>query len=679
MLRALLLFPIAFAAVAASGPLVDYVTYLGGSYADTAAGIAVDSTGEVYVTGTTQSPDFPLTSTALGVPQAGNGCTFVTKLNPSGTAIDFSACLAGWQPVAIAVDPGGNVYLVVCPAYGSSGSCSAIKLDPSGQNVLFTFPLGGAPTAIAVDSAGNAYVTGRSGPGLQTTPGVYQPSACASCTNAFVLKLTPTGSLAWSTYLGGSGSDDAEAIALDSAGNAWVAGYTTSPDFPTTSGALSRTFGGDGDGFVAKLDSTGSHLLYSTYLGGSGVDNVFSLAVDSSGAAYAAGGTNSLNFPTTSGAFETTYTGIPNVPQIAYGAGFVSKFEASGTLVYSTFTGSGPAYPVVADAAGQAYVSMVQTAGPGTTLPGCTPSPFVLVLNASGSALAGSSPIPGAYLALDGRGGLYSAGLAYALVFFSTPHAFQTEYGGGDSDAFVAKVDFSQPAGPTLASVVNAASFFPGYFTTLAEGGVTPGEVVTLFGAGFGEKPAVTFSQYSPVQVPTPLLYTSDCQINAVVPFEVTPGLSTFVSVQSGGQIIGPVKLPVVVAAPGLFTTTGSGNGQAAIVNQDGTVNSASNPVSRGSTVAVYVTGLGPVAPPIADGSLGPSAPPFPQPAAAITGKIGGVPAPVTFAGQAPGLIAGVSQVNVQVPPNAPTGVVPIVIYADQYYWSAGGATIAVK
>jgi hypothetical protein len=198
---------------------------------------------------------------------------------------------------------------------------------------------------------------------------------------------------------------------------------------------------------------------------------------------------------------------------------------------------------------------------------------------------------------LDGKGGLYSAGLAYTLVFFTTPRAFQTQYGGGDSDVFAAKVDFSQPAGPSIASVVNAASLFPGYSTPLPTGAVAPGEIVTLFGNGFGlVRPTVTFGTF-----PATVLYSSDCQINAVVPFEVNPGYTTLVTVQpndqSSDQTLGPIKLPVVVAAPGIFTT---------ILNQDSSVNSPSNPAARGSIVSVYMTGVGALSPPLADGVLGP-------------------------------------------------------------------------
>ena len=556
---------IALRVAAAAAPLIDYSTYLGGSYADTVAGIAVDSTGSAYVAGTTLSPDFPVTSTSLGTPAANSKCAFITKFNPSGTAIEFSVCLAGSQATAFALDASGNMYLAILslatPFFVSS---EVVKLDPTGQTILYTAPIGASAESMAVDAAGDIYVAGAAGPGLATTPGAYQtgytggqcpggnPTETAPCTNAFLTKLTPSGSVAWTTYLGGAAQDDAHAIAVDSAGNAWVAGATVSPNFPTTAGAISRTFHGEldlgplryGDAFAAKFDPGGSHLLYSTYLGGSGVDIAFGIAVDATGAAYVAGSTESTDFPTTPGALQTTYSGYqPNQPPGTGGDGFVTKLDATGHLTYSTFIGLTGAGPIAVDAAGQAYLSVSPIASSAFTQPTCAapPNPAVSVINSGGSTVVATSPMPGSYLALDGKGGLYSAGLAYTLVFFSTPHAFQTEYGGGDSDAFAAKVDFSQPAGPSLASVLNAASLFPGYASPFPTGAVAPGEIVTLFGNDFGSKPSVSFGQF-----PAPILYASNCQINAVVPFEVTPSLPTFATVQSGGQTLGPVKLPVV-------------------------------------------------------------------------------------------------------------------------------------
>jgi uncharacterized protein (TIGR03437 family) len=683
LFRIALLCLLAFNIEASTPPLIDYVTYLGGSYADAAAGIAVDSTGAAYVAGTTLSPDFPVTSTSLGAPSTNSVCSFVTKLNPSGTAIDFSVCLANLLVTAFALDANGNMYL-------GSGD-SVVKLDPAAQNILYTLPTGGSVESLAVDAAGDVYSAGTAGPGLTTTAGVYQSQSaggvsCPSglngpevrCNNAFITKLSPSGNVVWSTYLGGFGPDDAHAIAVDSAGNVWAAGETLSPNFPTTAGAISRTFQGEvdlgplryGDAFVAKLDPTGSHLLYSSYLGGSGPDGAFSLALDGTGAVYVAGGTGSPNFPTTPGALQTTYTGYdPNIPPGLGPDGFITKLDASGDLIYSTLTASA-SRSIVADASGQLYVGVSGDATSSTIQPSCaTPQTVaVSVINSAGSAVVASSPIPGAYLALDGKGGLYSSGLAQTPVFFSTPHAFQTEYGGGNSDAFAAKVDFSQPAGPSIASVLNAASLFPGFATNFPTGAVAPGEIVTIFGNDFGAaQPSVNFGQF-----PAPVLYHSTCQINTVVPFEVNQLPTTLVTVQLGGengeQTLGPIKLPVVVAAPGIFTANASGSGQAAVLNQDSSVNSSSNPAARGSTVSVYLTGTGALNPAIADGSLGPMTAPFPAPVAGISATIGGVDAPVTFAGQAPGLIAGATQVNIQIPQYAPFGAaVAVIIYAGGY------------
>ena len=211
-----------------------------------------------------------------------------------------------------------------------------------------------------------------------------------------------------------------------------MAGATVSPNFPTTAGAISRTFHGEldlgplryGDAFAAKLDPSGSHLLYSTYLGGSGVDIAFGIAVDTTGAAYVAGNTESTDFPTTPGALQTTYSGYkPNQPPGSGGDGFVTRLEASGSLTYSTFIGLTGSGSIAVDATGQAYVSLAAIASSSFSQPTCAapPNSAVSVINSSGSAVVASSPIPGGYLALDGKGGLYSAGLAYTLVFFSTP------------------------------------------------------------------------------------------------------------------------------------------------------------------------------------------------------------------------------------------------------------------
>src|SRR5438132_548275 len=211
-------------------PVLVYSTYLGGSGSDASSGIAVDTQGNAYVTGVTRSSDFPTTAGAFQTTFGGLINAFVTKLNPTGTALLYSTYLGGF-----------------------------------GSNQGF---------AIAVDTLGNAYVTGGAVRDFPTTLGAFQPAFGGGFFDAFVTKLNPTGTaLVYSTFLGGSNDDEGFGIAADAAGNAYVTGFTQSSNFPTRAGAFQATFGGVEDTFVTKLDPTGAALVYSTYLGGSGDDD----------------------------------------------------------------------------------------------------------------------------------------------------------------------------------------------------------------------------------------------------------------------------------------------------------------------------------------------------------------------------------------------------------------------
>ena len=235
-------------------PLI-YSTYLGGSGWDVGYGIAVDSSGNAYVTGYTASTDFPVTPGAFQTTcNGGSDCganedAFVTKFNPSGSALVYSTYLGG------------------------SGSERGY--------------------GIAVDSSGNAYVTGyTTSTDFPVTPSAFQTTGGG----AFVTKFNPSGALVYSTYLGSIG-DGGYGVAVDSSGDAYVTGVTASTNFPTTPGAFQTTFSGVSDAFVTKVNPSGSALAYSTYLGGSGQDGGFGIAVDISGNAYVTGGTSSTDFP----------------------------------------------------------------------------------------------------------------------------------------------------------------------------------------------------------------------------------------------------------------------------------------------------------------------------------------------------------------------------------------------
>jgi hypothetical protein len=340
----------------ATGTAVVYSTYLGGSGIDFGNGIAVDPAGDAYVTGMTQSANFPLSSALQTTYGAGGGDAFVTKLNPSGNALVYSTYLGGNggdEGYGIAVDPAGNAYVTgftrstdFPTANAEQGSLAGTvtnafvtKLNPAGSALVYSTYLGGAGGsginagyAIAVDSAGSAYITGKTGAPDFPTMNPEQGTLSGS-TNAFVTKFSAAGStLVYSTYLGGTGADSGLGIAVDSAGSAYVTGQTTSTNFPTMNPEQPANAGGY-DAFVTKLDPAGSALAYSTYLGGSGTDGATAIAVDADGSAYVTGGTFSADFP------------IVNPEQATYGGGgyedaFVTQLSADGTtLGYSTYLG----------------------------------------------------------------------------------------------------------------------------------------------------------------------------------------------------------------------------------------------------------------------------------------------------------------------------------------------------
>jgi hypothetical protein len=408
-----------------SGSALVYSTYLGGSDDDEGDGLAVDASGNAYVTGGTWSSDFPTTPGAFQTTLKGLENAFVTKLNATGSALVYSTYLGGSvggsgggsgidEGRGIAVGVSGSAYITgdtdssdfpTTPGafqaiFGGFDDAFVVKLNPSGSALVYSTYLGGSDDdegdGLAVDASGNAYVTGSTDSSdFPTTPGAFQDPANQG---AFVTKLNAAGSaLVYSTSsIGGGG------IALDASGNAYVTGYTNSSNFPTTPGSFQITYGGSFDAFVSKLNTAGSALLYSTYLGGSGFELGLGIAVDASGNADVTGTTGSNDFPTTPGAFQTTCGGGSCYDEHA----FVTKLNAAGSaLLYSTYLG--------------------------------------------GSESDGIPTDRGRAVAVDASGSAYVTGFTQSSNFPVTPGAFQTSYGGGD--AFAAKIGPSGSSGVALA------------------------------------------------------------------------------------------------------------------------------------------------------------------------------------------------------------------------------------
>jgi hypothetical protein len=445
-----------------------YGTFIGGSYRDWGLGIAIDGGGNAYVTGVTWSSDFPTTPGAFDTSYNGYCDAFVVKLNPNGSSLVYGTFIGGSSGdygEGIAVDGGGNAY-VTGWTYSSdfpttpgafdtsldSDDAFVVKLNPTGSSLSYGTFIGGSAfdhgEGIAVDVGGNAYVTGWTySSDFLTTPGAFDTSH-NGYSDAFVVKLDPDGSsLSYGTFIGGSSGDEGHGIAVDGGGNAYVTGLTRSSDFPTTSGAFDTSFGGYRNAFVVKLNPTGSSLSYGTFIGGSSWDWGYGIAVDGGGNAYVTGYTYSSDFPTTSGAFDTSLDGDD---------AFVVKLNPTGSsLSYGTFIGGSDGdrgYGIAVDVGGYAYVTgdtyssdFPTTAGAFDMSHNDDYDAFVVKLNPTGSSLSygtfigGSSGDRGYGIAVDVGGNAYVTGYTYSSDFPTTSGAFDTSYNGND-DAFVVKL-----------------------------------------------------------------------------------------------------------------------------------------------------------------------------------------------------------------------------------------------
>jgi hypothetical protein len=421
----------------ADGSLV-YSTFIGGSASENATGLAVDAAGSAYVTGWTDSTDFPATpgalDTSLGTSQDG----FVTKLTSDGSALVYSTYLGGFggtAPADVALGVDGTAF-VAGTTHGFPTTSGAFderldgfvdgfvaRLAADGSALHYATYLGGSDcdlegtAAIAVDADGSAYVGGYTGSeDYPTTPGAFDdgPESCGDfALHGYVTKLNPAGSdLEYSTFLHGEGAntDVVFGIAVDANENAYVTGATGSADFPTTAGAYDRTLNGHLDAFAAKLNAAGSDLIFSTLFGGSGPENGTAIAVDGSGDVFVSGGASSEDFPTTLGAFDESQNGGDDA--------ILVRLDASGsTLLYGTyFGGSGHDYGlwgIAVDAGGRALIS----------------------------GYTDSADLP------------------------TTANALDSTYGGGAQDGWVAKIATEDPEPSATERIAEAKSMLEGLST----------------------------------------------------------------------------------------------------------------------------------------------------------------------------------------------------------------------
>jgi hypothetical protein len=457
----------------ADGADVIWSTFLGGSGTEECYGIGVDSSGNAYLTGWTRSRDFPTTAGVFDSTPSDSSDVFVAKLHPTGSHLIYATFLGGndWdQAFGIAVDDAGNAYVtgntmsrdfpvtsgVVDTTHNGNWDAFVAKLNPEGNILVFATFLGGSRydrgKSIVTDSAGNAYLTGWTrSEDFPTTKGAFSIIFLGHQEeDAFVAKLNPTGSqLVYSTFLGGTQEDWGRGIAVDKAGNAYVAVLTYSEDIPVTSGAFDETYNGSREAFVAKLNPRGSSLDYATFLGGRGQDWCQDIVVDASGNACLTGVTLSANFPTTTGAWDTAHNGFSDA--------YVAVLNPAGShLVYATFlggTGEERSTGLVVDGAGHVVVTgwtrsedFPTTRGAFDTEYNGQTDAFVAQLDPKegtlryASFLGGSSFDAGFDIALDGAGSILLTGWTRSEDFPTTEGALDTEHNGGE-DGFLTKLE----------------------------------------------------------------------------------------------------------------------------------------------------------------------------------------------------------------------------------------------
>ena len=459
-------------------PILQYATYLGGSGEDGGYGIAVDSQGHAYVTGYTNSPDFPVTPGAFQTTFGGEQDAFVTKFSTNGESLIYSTYLGGNDldnGLSISLDSQNCAYITgltrstnfpVTPGafQTTPGGIFVTKIATDGGSLIYSSFLGNnnndVSYGIIVNAQGNAYITGQTNSNvLPSTPGAFRTTLPNAGENSgFITKFsTDGGSLIFSTYLGGNRSTNCQSIALDTQGYVYVTGSTLSTDFPITPGAFQTTFSGSySTGFVTKLAIDGGSLVYSTYLGGSDFNQVQSITVDTLYCASVSGYTTAPDYPVTTGAFQTTRG--PAEYQ-----GYVTKLSPSGdALIGSTYLGGSTSFfdsttcnDIKTDLQGRIYVTGNTLAPDFPTTPSIFPSvlkgnpnAFVSIFSSDLTSLlvsyylGGSIGDSGNAIAIGPEGAIYTSGFTSSPDFPVTPGAYQTTLVGTE-DAYVTKIAFA--------------------------------------------------------------------------------------------------------------------------------------------------------------------------------------------------------------------------------------------
>ncbi len=691
--------PVAYLLSATLAANAGFTTFIGDAYPYSVSKIATDSAGNTYIAGTRNLSNAP-----------GGGPTdvFLTKLDPSGKIL-FTKGLGGNASTtgnAIALPPSGNIYIAgstraidfatskaLQPQAGLYGAGFIVKLSNDGTTILYSTYFGGlqGPTSInslATDANGNLYLTGStSSTDFPRTAGMPAGGVnfrgLPSNTGAFVSAISAAGDrILFSgtlvgTQLGCSAGSSCflaarytqgVSIALDPAGNAYIAGNTNTLDLPATSGALDPKGVG---AFVAKIAAGGTGLSYLTYVDSAqtnlnplfGLDtSVSAIAVDGAGEAYIAGRTNDPSFPVTPGVLQPIF-GDPSPVTPGTGAqtydAFLAKVNPTGTaLLWSTFlggTGNDNALSLALDASGDVWTSGTTTSPNFPNAQGASQGgDFLVETNPDGSSLPYSARFP------NGTAGQAVAVDSSGLIHFA-----------GTTGTVSALAPGAQPS-IAIFGILNAAG-------GVASGQISPAEVISIYGQLLGPPTGVVApvtngfypTSLSGVRVSVggvnvPLLYVSSTQINAVVPMY---GLVAGTLQVTYNNAVSP-GFPFQVAGQNPMAFPG-------VLNEDGTLNSESNPAKPGSIVSFWATGFQSSFYPLTDGEVATAAHDYCNGVCRVVSPPG---ATIVYAGAAPGIVAGVTQFNVMLPPST-TGALDLFPFGSLSYpyiqvWIASLSTL---
>ncbi|MCC6590413.1 MAG: SBBP repeat-containing protein [Bryobacterales bacterium] len=613
------------------------------------------------------------------------GDVYISKLSPDTRETLFTTYIGGSkldQAFAMKVDSQGDILVAVgrsesddFPSAPGSGTIVVFKTAATGDRLMYARRLGGLlgddPVSLALDLEDNVYVAGSTrSTDWPVTTGARVPTPVSNLAeaarNGFVVKLDRSGHTVYSTVIGGSDSDRISAIAVDPSGAVWLTGSTQSANFPVTANAL-RGYSGGTDAFITQLSPSGAEIRYSTYFGGTGADAGGAVTLDAQGNLYVAGHSNSRDFPTSPGAFQSTLKARACASDgLSSGDGFVVRFNSNHSVEFATFAGATCRLSLNQIAVADGSVFLAGDASPGGLINSYpfwhdidgTPNAFLARMKTDGSSLEIGPMLPGG---LPG----FAISLDRSRMYVGSGNRNSPYWPG--AQAFLGLLDLNPL--PNSLRVRSARSTFDRTGWSAAEVPtadmlVSPGALATIFVEGMDDIQPMDLGispdsdlpeELQGIRVwfdgqPAPILSVEPGAIVCVVPSSLRPDQNPnpFLEIARNGARSNPRLSGIstsyyprlLYAAPGDILVAR---------NEDGTLNSDANPAPLGTVITIYASGLGPLAPPLPDGSVAPAE--LSRPSVKVEARAYNGPSlEVLDVSTMPGFVSSLQQINLRLP-----------------------------